>query len=110
MVHPVTGETISSYKKLMHDPATAETWQSAFGKNFGGMVQGDNKTGQKGTNAMFVILHDKIKHMLSEGKNFTYGNPVVDYRPHIDDPHQIRITAGGNLINYESSPSVCTQT
>ncbi len=30
MVHPVTGETISSYKKLMHDLATAETWQTAF--------------------------------------------------------------------------------
>ena len=25
MVHPVTGETISSYKKLMKDPVTAET-------------------------------------------------------------------------------------
>ncbi len=24
MVHPITGETISSYKKLMNDPATAE--------------------------------------------------------------------------------------
>ncbi len=49
MVHPVTGETISSYKKLMHDPATAETWQTAFGKDFGGMTQGDDKTGQKGS-------------------------------------------------------------
>ncbi len=47
MVHPVTGETISSYKKLMNDPATAEVWQMAFGKDFGGMAQGDNKTGQK---------------------------------------------------------------
>jgi hypothetical protein len=37
MVHPVTGETISSYKKLMNDPVTAETWQIAFGKDFGGM-------------------------------------------------------------------------
>ncbi len=26
MVHPLTGETISSYKKLMNDPATAEIW------------------------------------------------------------------------------------
>jgi hypothetical protein len=40
MVHPVTGCTISSYKKLMHDPATAEVWQTAFGKDFGGMAQG----------------------------------------------------------------------
>ncbi len=45
MVHPITGCTISSYKKLMHDPATAEVWQTAFGKDFGGMVQGCNKTG-----------------------------------------------------------------
>jgi hypothetical protein len=29
IVHPVTGETISSYKKLMKDPVTAETWQTA---------------------------------------------------------------------------------
>jgi hypothetical protein len=50
MVHPVTGETISSYKKLKNDLATAETWMIAFGKEFGGMAQGDNKTGQKGTN------------------------------------------------------------
>ncbi len=58
MVHPVTRETISSYKKLMHDLATAKTWQTAFGKNFGGMAQGDNKTGQKGTNAMLFMTHD----------------------------------------------------
>jgi hypothetical protein len=38
MVHPVTGETISSYKKLMHDPATAEIGQTAFGKDYGGMA------------------------------------------------------------------------
>ena len=50
MVHPITGITISSYKKLMNDPAKAKVWQTAFGKEFGGMTQGDNKMGQKGTN------------------------------------------------------------
>ena len=55
MVHPTTGETITSYKWLMHDPATAEVWQTAFGKDFGGMAQGDDKTGQKGTNSIFVM-------------------------------------------------------
>jgi hypothetical protein len=39
MVHPITGETISSNKKLMHDPAMADIWQTAFGKDFGGMAQ-----------------------------------------------------------------------
>ncbi len=44
MIHPTTGEMISIYKKLMNDPATMEKWQTAFGKDFGGMAQGDNKT------------------------------------------------------------------
>jgi hypothetical protein len=58
MVHPLTGKTISSYKNL-----TAETWQTAFGKDFGSIAQGDNTTGQQGTNAMFVMTHDEIKHI-----------------------------------------------
>lgn len=108
MVHPITGETISSYKKLRHDPATAEVWQTVFGKDFGGMAQGDNKTGEKGTNAMFVMTHDEITHALRIWTKFTYANPVVDHRPQKEDPKRIRITAGGNLINYDSDLSVRT--
>jgi hypothetical protein len=108
MVHPVTGRTISSYKKLMNDPATAEVWQTAFGKDFGGMAQGCNKTGTKGTNAMFVMTHDAIMHALAAKQFFTYANPVVDFRPQKEDPHRIRITAGGNLITYDGNASVRT--
>jgi hypothetical protein len=106
MVHPVTSCTISSYKKLMHNPATAEVWQTAFGKDFGGMMHGCNKTGQKGTNAMFIMTNGKIMHALATKKFFTYANPVVDYRPQKDDPHRIRITAGGKLIDYNGDASV----
>jgi hypothetical protein len=60
MLHLTTGETISSYKKLMHDPATSKFWQTAFGKDFGGMVQGDNKTGQKRSNSIFVMTQAQI--------------------------------------------------
>ncbi len=88
MVHPITGCTISSYKKLMHDPVTAKVWQTAFGKDFGGMAHGCNKNGQKGTNGMFVMMHDEIKHALA-AIFFTYANPVVDYHPQKDDPHRI---------------------
>jgi hypothetical protein len=63
----------------MNNPAMAETWQTAFGKDFGDMSQGDNKTGRKGTNAMFVMTHDKICHVLAPGQKITYGNPVIDY-------------------------------
>jgi hypothetical protein len=60
MVHPTTGKFISSYKQLIHDPATTKIWQTAFGKDFGGMAQGGNKTGQKGTNSIFVMSHEAI--------------------------------------------------
>jgi hypothetical protein len=56
MIHPITGESISSYKCLMNNPVTVDTWMTAFGKDFGGMSQGKNKTEQPGTNAMFVML------------------------------------------------------
>ena len=88
-MHPITGKTISSYKRLMKDPATAEIWQIVFGKEFGGMAQGDNKTGQKGTNAMFVMNHDNITKILKAGKKFACANPVVDHRPQKEDPNRI---------------------
>jgi hypothetical protein len=55
MVHPSTGETISSYKKQMHNPVMNEIWQKAFGKDFRGIAQ-DVKMGQKGTNAISSSL------------------------------------------------------
>ena len=55
----------------MHDPTTAETWQTAFGKDFSGLAQGDNKMGQKGTNAVFVMTHIDIKRVLRMKKKFT---------------------------------------
>ena len=108
MVHPVTGKTISSYKQLMNNPATVEVWQTAFGKDLGGMAQGNNKTGQKGTNVMFVMTPDEVAHALVAGGFFTYANPVIDYRPQKDDPYRIQITARSNLVKYEGNASVRT--
>ena len=108
MIHPTTGETISSYKRLMNDPKTAEMWQTAFGKDFGGMAQGDNKTGQKGMNSVFVMTHKEIDIAKAAGHKWTYARVVVDYRPQTEDPNQIRIAVGGNLITYRGNTSTCT--
>ncbi len=108
MVHPVTGKTISSYKRLMNNPTTAEMWQTAFGKDFSGMAQGeDRKTGQKGTNSIFVMTYNEISH-IPKSQTVTYAHIVVDYCPQKADPHQICIIAGGNLINYPSELSTRT--
>jgi hypothetical protein len=59
----------------MHNPAMSKVWQMAFGRDFGGMAQGDNKAGQKGTNAMFVMTHDKIACTLAGKKTFHLWKP-----------------------------------
>ncbi len=51
-----------------------------LGRTLGACCKGITK-GQKGMNAMFVMMHDKIRHVLTTGQKFTYGNPVINYRP-----------------------------
>jgi len=97
MVHPVTGNIVSSYKKAMHDADIGNLWQTAFGKEFGGLAQGDTKTKTIGTNAIFVMTHNDIKNY--KGK-YTYARVCLDHRPQKEDPYRIRVTAGGNLIKY----------
>jgi hypothetical protein len=84
----MTGETISSYKHLMHNPATAEIWQTVFGEDFGGMVQGNEKTGQKGTNYIFVMTHLEIAK-IQKNQTITYAHIVVDFQPQKADPHHL---------------------
>jgi hypothetical protein len=48
VVHPVTGETITKYQKLVKDPVTREVWTTAFGKEFGTLAQGDKETNTPG--------------------------------------------------------------
>ena len=86
-VHPVTGDTYTSYKKAMKDPAIADVWMTAFGKDFGGLAQGDDKTKTKGTNAIFVMTHADIDRL--PGKKYTYANIVLDHRPQKEDPNRI---------------------
>ena len=99
VVHPTTGETITSYHKLARDPETNKTWTRAFGKEFGNLAQGDDFTGEKGTNAIFVLNHEQIRN-IPKDRVVTYARVVVDYRPQKEDPNRVRITAGGNLLKY----------
>ncbi len=80
MVNPTTGKSISSYKHLMHNPAMSEMWQTTLGKDFGGMVQGDIETRQKGTNSIFVMTHDKGKR-IPKNQTVMYACVVVDFCP-----------------------------
>ncbi len=76
-------------------------------EDFGGMAQGDKKTGQAGTDSIFVMDHGAIAK-IPKNQTVTYACFVVDYRPQKADPHHIQITAGGNLITYPGELSTRT--
>ena len=99
VIHPVTGESITKYKKLIDDPITARTWSRAFGKEFGNLAQGDTATNTPGTNSIYVMTHEQILQIPND-RTVTYTRIVVDYRPQKADPNRVRLTAGGNLIEY----------
>lgn len=45
------------------------------------------------------MSHDEIKR-IPKDRTVTYARIVVDYRPQKADPNRVRITVGGNLIDY----------
>ena len=49
--------------------------------------------------SLIVLNHKEIRNIPTD-RTVTYANIVVDYRPQKEDPNRVRITAGGNLINY----------
>ncbi len=53
------------------------------------------------------MTHEEIRK-IPKTQTVTYARVVVDFQPQKVDPHQIRITAGGNLINYPSELSTHT--
>ena len=57
VIHPITGESITNYKKLAKYPATREVWTTAFRKEWGNLAQGDQKNTQKEKNSLFVLDH-----------------------------------------------------
>ncbi len=97
VVHPVTKTTITKYTKLMHNPVLSPLWIPAMSKELHRLAQGKVGT-TVGTNNNFILSHDKIRHILKD-RTVTYAVIVIDHSPQKDDPNQVRITVGGNLIN-----------
>ena len=54
---------------------------------------------EKCTDTIKWMTHDQIKTILKD-RTVVYTLIIVDYREQKKDPNRLRITAGGNLIEY----------
>ena len=61
----------------------------------------------EGTNTFKFMSHEEISNIPGD-RTVTYARIVVDYRAQKKDPNRVRITAGGNLIDYPGELTTCT--
>ena len=98
IVHPITKETITKYTKLMVDLALKGLWVPAMSKELHCLAQGKEGV-MVGTNAIFYLIHDEIR-CIPKDRTVTYARIVINDRLQKDNPNQVCITVGDNLINY----------
>jgi hypothetical protein len=101
VVHPVTGKEME-YTALMKDPSLQPLWKRGFGNEVGRPFQGIHDI--PGTNACFFVELTNIP----KDRKITYGKIVCDYKPHKKEKEHVRLTVGGDRLDY--SADVVTST
>ena len=91
-----TGE-LMEYQHLLSNPKYCDTWKNAYGKELGPLAQGLPGI-VKGTDTIVYIHKSDVPQ--DHWKDVTYGRIVANFCPEKDDPYCIRLTAGGNRINF----------
>ena len=98
VVHPTTKETLTKYQQVVEVPELRELWMKAMCIELGRLAQGYGDT--KGTDTIHVMTLEEIKKIPGD-HTVTYAGIVIHYHPpQKNDPNRVRITVGGNLIDY----------
>jgi hypothetical protein len=78
----------------MKDPRLQPLWTRGFGNEYGRLFQGTRDI--PGTNTCFFI---KLANIPNDRK-ITYGKIVCDYKPHKKEKECVRLTVGGDRLDY----------
>jgi hypothetical protein len=101
VIHPVTGKEME-YLALMKDPRLQPIWTRGFGNECGRLFQGIRDI--PGTDTCFFI---DLKNIPNDRK-ITYGKIVRDYKPHKKEKERVRLTVGGDRLNYSGDVATST--
>jgi hypothetical protein len=90
------------YMALMKDPQLQPLWTQGFGNECGRLFQGIRDI--PGTNTCFFI---KLTNIPKDIK-ITYGKIVCDYKPHKKGKERVRLTMGGDRLDYSGDVATST--
>jgi hypothetical protein len=101
VVHPVTGKEME-YTALIKDASLQPLCKRGFGNELGCLFQGIPDIPGTDT-CLFVKLAN-----IPKDRKITYGKIVCDYKPHKKEKERVRLTVGGDRLDY--SGDVVTST
>jgi hypothetical protein len=100
-IQPVTGKEME-YMSLMTDLRLQPLWKRGFGNECGRLFQGIRDI--PGTYTCSFI---KLTNVPKDRK-ITYGKIVCDCKPHKKEKERIRLTFGGDILDYSGDVSTST--
>jgi hypothetical protein len=101
VIHPVTGKDMQ-YKDLVKDPIFGPLFEIGLSNELGRICQGMRDVA--GTNtAFFIDLHN-----IPKDRKITYGKPVCDFKPNKTENHRVRLTVGGDRLDYRGDTATST--
>jgi hypothetical protein len=90
------------YSALMKDPLLQPLWTRGFGNECGRLFQGIRDI--PGTDTCFFTTLKNIPNDI----NITYGKIVCDYKPHKKERERVRLTVGGDRLDYSGDVAMPT--
>jgi hypothetical protein len=101
VIHQVTVKEME-YSALMKDPHLQPLWTRGFGNECGRLFQGIRDI--PGTDTCFFI---EVKN-IPDDREITYGKIVCDYKPHKQKKERVRLTVGGDRLDYSGDVATST--
>jgi hypothetical protein len=100
VINKDTGSSLE-YRHLIQDETTFPIWNTAAANECGRLAQGVGVSIEGPSTFLFIP-----RNALPKGKVIIYGRFVVDIRPNKYETHRVRLTVGGNLIQYPGDVSI----
>jgi hypothetical protein len=101
VIHPVSGKEVQ-YKDLMKHPELGPLFEIGLVNELGRVCQGIRDI--SGTNTAFFVELASIP----KDRKITYSRLVCDYKPKKMEKHRIRLTVGGNRLDYNGDTATST--
>jgi hypothetical protein len=102
VLDPITGQSLE-YRQLSQGP-TKDKWIHGFANEISHLAQGVGTRMPTGTDTYHFIQREQVP----SDRKVTYGRIVATIRPQKAETHRVRLTVGGNLIDYPGDVSTPT--